>query len=196
MPERGVWGIWGRMQTQPPFSLPTLTLILGGAASGKSAYAEALVLGTGLRPLYLATAQAWDAEMTAKIARHKARRGPEWQTVEAPLDLAGALRQTMPEQVVLVDCLTLWLTNQILGDHDLTVAEQGLCAALATAPGPVVLVSNETGLGIVPDNALARRFREAQGALNQRIAARAGLVVAVMAGLPLALKGALPRLPA
>ena len=172
--------------------LQKLALVLGGASSGKSDLAENLVTVTGLSRVYIATAQAWDAEMTAKIARHRDARGPAWRTVECPRDIGGALRNVMPTEAVLIDCATLWLTNQILADADLAAAEAEFFDALAACPGPVVIVSNEVGLGIVPDTPLGRRFRDAQGGLNQRIAARADLVVFVAAGLPLVLKGALP----
>ncbi|MDX1821789.1 MAG: bifunctional adenosylcobinamide kinase/adenosylcobinamide-phosphate guanylyltransferase [Paracoccaceae bacterium] len=173
--------------------LPKLTLVLGGAASGKTAWAEAFVLGSGHAPVYLATAQAWDAEMQAKIARHRSIRGTGWQTVEAPLELGPALAEVGAAQAVLLDCATLWLSNHLLEGHDLAAESQGLLRALAQCAAPVVVVSNEVGQGIVPDNALARQFRQAQGELNQRIAADAGLVVAVMAGLPMVLKGQLPE---
>lgn len=169
-------------------TLPGLTLVLGGAASGKSAHAEALVTATGRPRVYIATAEAWDAEMAAKIARHRASRGPAWRTLEAPRDLPAALATVTPDEAVLIDCATLWLTNLMLADADLPAAETALLAALAACPAPVVIVSNEVGQGIVPDTALGRRFRNAQGALNQRLAARADTVVAVMAGLPLSLK--------
>lgn len=168
-----------------------LTLVLGGAGSGKSAYAEGLVTASGRAPVYLATAEPWDDEMAARIAAHRAARAADgWRTVEAPRDLPGALAGIAAGDAVLIDCATLWLSNLMLADADLPAAETALFAALAACPAPVVVVSNEVGLGIVPDNALARRFRYAQGGLNRRLAERAGLVVAVMAGLPLALKGA------
>ncbi|MBY0351662.1 bifunctional adenosylcobinamide kinase/adenosylcobinamide-phosphate guanylyltransferase [Tabrizicola sp.] len=173
-------------------SLPPLTLVIGGARSGKSAFAESLVLGSGRARRYVATAEARDDEMRARIARHRRERGDGWMTVEAPLQLPEALAQVGRDEVVLLDCATLWLTNHLLADHDL-VAETGkLIAALTTCVAPVVIVSNETGWGIVPENALARRFRDEQGRLNQRLAAEAGLVVTVIAGLPMVLKGALP----
>jgi adenosylcobinamide kinase / adenosylcobinamide-phosphate guanylyltransferase len=172
--------------------LPKLTLVMGGAASGKTAWAEALVLQSGKAPVYLATAQAWDAEMTAKIVRHRAIRGGLWHTVEAPLDLTPALQAATADQAVLLDCATLWLSNHLLAGHDLAAQGQALQGALAHCAAPVVVVSNEVGAGIVPENALARQFRQAQGELNQTLAARAGLVVAVMAGLPLLLKGQMP----
>ena len=173
--------------------LPKLTLVLGGAASGKTAWAEAFVLGSGQAPVYLATARAWDAEMKAKIARHRSIRGKGWETVEAPLELGPALAKVGAAQAVLLDCATLWLSNHLLEGHDLASESQGLMRALAQCAAPVVVVSNEVGQGIVPDNAMARQFRQAQGELNQRIAAEAGLVVAVMAGLPMVLKGQLPE---
>ena len=173
-------------------SLPPLTLVIGGARSGKSAFAESLVTATGRPRRYIATAEACDDEMRDRVARHRSQRGPAWTTVEAPLDLAAALSQSQPGEAVLVDCATLWLTNHLLADHDLSAEAAQLLAALAGCKVPVVIVSNETGWGIVPENALARRFRDEQGRLNQRLAAEAGLVVTVIAGLPLVLKGALP----
>jgi adenosylcobinamide kinase / adenosylcobinamide-phosphate guanylyltransferase len=172
--------------------LPHLTLVIGGARSGKSRLAETLVTATGRPRIYIATAQAFDAEMGVRIAEHKAMRGAGWQTVEAPLDLAGALGGVPADAAVLVDCATLWLTNHLLADHDLDAEALALTLALAACPAPVVVVTNEVGLSIVPDNALARRFRDAQGSLNQQLAAKADLVVAVWAGLPLTLKGILP----
>lgn len=173
--------------------MQSLILVLGGASSGKSAYAEGIVTRAGRPRAYVATAEAWDSEMAARIARHREARGPGWRTVEAPRDVAGALRGAGAQEVVLVDCATLWLSNLLLAGADLGAETEALMAALDACPAaPLVIVSNEVGLGIVPDNALARRFREAQGALNQRLAARAGVVVLVTAGLPLALKGALP----
>lgn len=173
-------------------SLPPLTLVTGGARSGKSTFAEGLVTASGSPRRYIATAEAWDDEMRDRISRHRKDRGPAWTTVEAPLDLAGALRNVRPGESVLVDCATLWLTNHLLAEHDLAAATTELIASLAACPSPVVVVTNETGWGIVPENALARRFRDAQGRLNQGLAAEAGLVVAVIAGLPMVLKGSLP----
>ncbi len=172
--------------------LPPLTLVTGGARSGKSRWAEGLARRTGLARRYIATAQAWDDEMAARIAQHRADRGADWDTVEAPLDLCAALAAAPPGSVTLVDCLTLWLTNHMLAEHDLAAETAALGETLAALPGPVILVTNEVGWGIVPDNALARAFRDAQGRLNQQLAARADLAVAVIAGLPLALKGQLP----
>ncbi|RJF87903.1 bifunctional adenosylcobinamide kinase/adenosylcobinamide-phosphate guanylyltransferase [Oleomonas cavernae] len=168
-------------------SIP-LTLVLGGARSGKSRYAEGLVTAGPAPWVYVATAQAFDDEMVARIARHRADRADGWQTVEAPLDLAGALDAAPAGATVLVDCLTLWLTNLMLGEHGITAAIEALEAALDRRAAPVVLVANEVGLGIVPDNALARAFRDEAGRLNQRLAARAGRVLFLAAGLPLTLK--------
>lgn len=168
------------------------TLVIGGARSGKSSFAENLATATLRSRRYIATAQAWDDEMRIRIALHKDQRGPDWITVEAPLELAGALADARPEDVVLVDCATLWLSNQLLADADLDGVSQALMTAIATCTAPVIVVSNEVGWSIVPDNALARRFRDAQGRLNQQMAAQADLVVVVMAGLPLVLKGQLP----
>jgi adenosyl cobinamide kinase/adenosyl cobinamide phosphate guanylyltransferase len=168
-----------------PESPSHLTLVLGGARSGKSRHAETLV--TALPPpwVYVATAQPFDAEMAARIAEHRARRAAGWQTIEAPLDLEGALAGDRP---VLVDCLTLWLSNLMLGGHDIARATAALEAALAARAAPTVLVANEVGLGIVPDNALARAFRDAAGRLNQTLAARADTVLFLVAGLPMRVK--------
>lgn len=168
------------------------TLLIGGARSGKSKLAELLVIGTGRHRRYIATAQAWDDEMRARIAQHRDQRGMGWVTVEAPLDLCGALADAEDDDVVLVDCATLWLSNHFLAEADLETQTTLLLTAIAACPAPVIVVSNEVGWSIVPDNALARRFRDAQGTLNQRMAAQADLVVAVMAGLPLVLKGQMP----
>lgn len=173
--------------------MPALSMVIGGARSGKSALAERLVLASGRTPVYLATAEAHDDEMAARIAAHQAARaGTGWRTVEAPRDLAPALADATVGEAVLLDCATLWLTNAILAGADLATEQAALLAALAGCKAPVVVVTNEVGLSIVPENALARAFRDAQGRLNQRLAAEAGLVVAVWAGLPLVLKGALP----
>lgn len=164
-------------------------LVLGGARSGKSRYAETRAVETGLARIYVATAEAGDAEMRARIARHRAGRGDGWLTVEAPLDLAGAIdAHAGAERVVLVDCLTLWLSNRMLAGGDVESAVSDAIAAIGRAAGPVILVSNEVGWGIVPDNALARRFRDAAGFANQRFAAAVDEVQLVCAGLPLPLK--------
>jgi len=169
-------------------SLPQLTLVIGGARSGKSRLAERLARETGLSRSYIATANAWDDEMRDRIARHRADRGADWHSVEAPLDLAGAL-QEVQSGIVLVDCATLWLSNHLLAGHDLEQEGEALIGAIMGCNARVIVVSNEVGWSIVPDNALARQFRDAQGRLNQRLAEQAGLVVAVMAGLPMVLKG-------
>jgi adenosylcobinamide kinase/adenosylcobinamide-phosphate guanylyltransferase len=162
--------------------------VLGGARSGKSRYAESLV--TALPPpwLYVATAEAGDSEMVARVAAHQARRGPSWTTIETPRNVAETLG-THAATPTLVDCLTLWLSNVMLADADVDAEIEQLDEALARAAAPIVLVANEVGFGIVPDSALGRRFRDLQGLLNQRIAARADRVVLVVAGLPLTLKG-------
>ena len=166
-----------------------LTLVLGGARSGKSRYAESLITACAPPWIYVATAQAGDDEMAERIAAHRARRGAGWQTIEAPHDLAGAVDAVSLHASLLVDCLTLWLTNRMLAKADLDAEIPRLEQALAHRTGAAVLVSNEVGYGIVPDNALARGFRDAQGRLNQRLAARADRVVLVVAGLPLVVKG-------
>ena len=169
--------------------LPPVTLVLGGARSGKSTYAEQLAESRPGPCVYLATATAGDAEMAARIAEHQRRRGARWRTEEAPLDLAGALRvAALSDRVVLVDCLTLWLSNVLFADLDVENECGKLLAALPELAGPVIFVSNEVGLGIVPDNALARRFRDDAGRLNQAVAAAAQSVVFMAAGLPLRMK--------
>ncbi|MFN3971390.1 MAG: bifunctional adenosylcobinamide kinase/adenosylcobinamide-phosphate guanylyltransferase [Gemmobacter sp.] len=168
-----------------------MTLVIGGARSGKSVLAERLVLESGRVPVYLATAEAHDDEMRARIAEHRRRR-VGWQMVEAPRQLAGPLTAAAPGSAVLLDCATMWLSNVMLAGADIAAEEDRLMSALARCAAPVVVVTNEVGLSIVPENKLARAFRDAQGRLNQRLAAEAGLVVAVWAGLPLVLKGAMP----
>ncbi len=171
-----------------------LTLVLGGARSGKSRYAESLIAALPPPWAYVATAQALDTEMAERIDAHRARRGPHWRTIEAPRDLAAAVAacENMP---VLIDCLTLWLSNLMLADANVDAEIARLEAALAAAKSPVVLVANEVGCGIVPGHPLGRRFRDLQGVLNQRIAARADHVVLIVAGLPLAVKGAVKETP-
>jgi adenosylcobinamide kinase/adenosylcobinamide-phosphate guanylyltransferase len=175
-------------------SVPKLILVLGGARSGKSRYAEGLI--TTLPPpwFYVATAEAGDEEMAARISVHRSRRGPDWRTIEAPRHLVAALQKagTTP---VLVDCLTLWLSNLMLAGIDIEVETAHLERALVAASAPVVLVANEVGSGIVPEHPLGRRFRDLQGVLNQHMAARADRVVLMVAGLPLALKGTLKETP-
>jgi len=172
--------------------IPKLTLVIGGAASGKSDFAEKLVLGSGLAHAYIATAQSFDAEMGQKIARHKARRGAEWQTYETPFAPWQALAKIGPDHITLLDCATLWLSNILLGGHNPDKAKSQLFASLKTHKGPIIIVTNEVGQGVVPENALARAFRQQQGELNEQLAVMANLGVLVTAGLPLALKGKLP----
>ena len=160
-----------------------LTFVLGGARSGKSAHAEALVEALPPPWRYVATAQAFDTEMVERIAEHRAGRSPGWRTVEEPLDLAAALAGPEP---ALVDCLTLWVSNLLLAER--APDWPALLAALDARTAPTVIVSNEVGLGIVPDNALARAFRDAAGRLHQHVAARADRVVLMVAGLPLVVK--------
>ncbi len=170
-----------------------VVLVLGGARSGKSAFAEHLARQGGRERIYLATAEAGDGEMAERIARHRADRGEGWMTIEEPLSVAATLASHAgPGRVVLVDCLTLWLSNVMLAGRDIAAESAALCAALTTVRGPVVLVSNETGLGLVPETPLGRAFRDAQGRLNQAVAQVAGNVVFVAAGLPLRLKPAAP----
>lgn len=164
-------------------------VITGGARSGKSAIAEAraLSLRTGAQAHYIATAQAFDAEMEARIATHRARRGAEWVTHAEPLDIVRVIRAT-DDAPRLVDCLTLWLTNLMLGDHDWQAATDALLGALADQTHPVVFVTNELGSGIVPENALARAFRDAAGSLNQQVAAQADEVTLAVCGLSMKVK--------
>lgn len=171
---------------------PRLTFILGGAASGKSEFAETLTESAGRAKHYLATSQALDREMSDKIRRHRSRRGPDWTTHEAPLDPAPVLAGLDHDCVCLFDCATLWLGNQMMAERDLDAAQADLLAALAACQAPVIVVSNEVGQGIVPADALSRRFREAQGRLNIALARQADLAVQVVAGLPNVLKGELP----
>lgn len=167
----------------------TSLLILGGARSGKSRYGQARIEAHSGPLTYIATAQAFDDEMAHRIAQHRADRGPRWRTMEAPIDLPGAIVAAQHEGgALLVDCLTLWLSNLILADHDCIAAGDALCSAIEKCCVPIALIANEVGLGIVPDNALARRFRDEAGWLNQRIAKVAHEVVFVAAGLPLTLK--------
>jgi len=169
-----------------------LTFVLGGARSGKSRYAEGVIAALSPPWAYVATADAGDEEMSARIKAHRERRGADWRTIEAPRDLSAVLAacRQMP---VLVDCLTLWLSNLMLADADIEKEMQVLETTLASRTVPTVVVANEVGSGIVPDYPLGRRFRDLQGILNQRIAARADRVVLMVAGLPLAVKGTLEK---
>lgn len=164
--------------------MPDVTLILGGARSGKTAYALSL---TSAPRAYVATAEAHDGEMAERIAAHKAERGEDWDLIEAPLDLVGAIRAA-DGRTLLIDCLTLWLSNLMAAERDVAAETEALITALQEATGPVVFVSNEIGMGLVPMEALSRRFRDEQGRLNQRIAAAADRVAFVAAGLPMWLK--------
>jgi adenosylcobinamide kinase/adenosylcobinamide-phosphate guanylyltransferase len=168
---------------------PHLTLVLGGARSGKSAYAERLIAAHPAPWVYVATAQAFDDEMRARIDAHKARRGADWVTFEAPLDLPAAVRAAPADRPLLVDCLTLWLSNRLLAGADLAADRAALIEALAARGAPTVAVSSEVGLSIVPENALARAFRDAAGDLHQGVARIASRVTLTVAGCPLAAKG-------
>ena len=163
-------------------------LILGGARSGKSREAERLAQATGQPVTMIVTAEAGDGEMAARIARHRAERPQGWETIEAQLDLPSALARRCGDGVVIVDCLTLWLANIMAAGHDVDHETAALVTAIARTPRPVILVSNETGLGIVPATALGRAFRDAQGRLNQKVAEACDGVVLMVAGLPLTLK--------
>lgn len=173
-----------------------VTLILGGARSGKSRHGEDLALSDGvgatpaLAPVYIATAEAWDDEMRARIRAHKDRRvGRGWIDVEAPLDLPGAIAENAREsRVLLVDCLTLWLTNLMMAERDIDTEAAALLNVLRVAPGKAILISNEVGFGIVPENAMARRFRDLAGRLHQDIARDANVVLLMVAGLPVVVK--------
>jgi adenosylcobinamide kinase / adenosylcobinamide-phosphate guanylyltransferase len=167
-----------------------LILVLGGARSGKSRYAESIIVALPPPWVYVATAEAGDDEMAARIKAHRARRHAAWQTVETPGDLAGALAASGTKPV-LVDCLTLWLSNLLLGDANIDKEMDELELSLASRRAATVLVTNEVGSGIVPEHPLGRRFRDLQGIINQRIAARADRVILMVAGLPLAIKGTL-----
>ena len=169
---------------------PGAVLVLGGARSGKSAFAERLVVETGLSRHYIATGRAFDDEMRDRIARHRDDRGGGWETHEEPLALAETiLAVARPDRAVLVDCLTLWVTNLMLEERDMGEAFAGLAKAIEAAPGHIVFVSNEVGLGIVPDNRMARAFRDHAGRLHQQVAAIVPQVYFIAAGLPLKMKG-------
>ena len=163
-------------------------LITGGARSGKSALAERLVKRMGDHPVYIATAQAFDAEMETRIAAHQARRGNEWSTISEPLDLVGALNDSDGVQPRLVDCLTLWVTNLMMAERDIPAETTELLAILSRQLAPVVFVTNEVGSGIVPENKMAREFRDAAGALNQRVADACEEVYLAVSGQALKVK--------
>jgi adenosylcobinamide kinase/adenosylcobinamide-phosphate guanylyltransferase len=175
------------------FKLPKLTLVIGGAASGKSGFAENLVMSSNKPRAYIATAQAFDDEMNAKIAKHKAQRGTDWETYEEPLAPWSVLETIDDSNIVLLDCATFWLSNILLGEHDLDAAKAAFLDSLQKFNGSIVIVTNEVGQGVVPDNKLVRVFRQHQGELNQQLAALADLVIQVTAGLPQTLKGQLPK---
>ncbi|WP_420402693.1 bifunctional adenosylcobinamide kinase/adenosylcobinamide-phosphate guanylyltransferase [Nisaea sp.] len=168
-----------------------VTLVLGGARSGKSRYAEALCREAGGERVYVATAEVRDEEMRERVARHKAERaGDGWRTIEEAMDLSAVLiREAAAHRVLLVDCLTLWLTNHLLAGSSIEKEIDALVEAVSVQPGRLVLVANEVGFGIVPENRLARQFRDHAGRLNQRIAASADEVTLVVAGLPVTVKG-------
>jgi adenosylcobinamide kinase/adenosylcobinamide-phosphate guanylyltransferase len=168
----------------------TVTLVLGGARSGKSGFAQkaAETEAGGGPTVMIATGQAFDDEMAERIARHQADRGESWTTVEAPLELAAAIAALPADAIAVVDCLTLWLSNQMLADRDVEAACAQLVTAVAACPARLWLVSNEVGLGIVPETPLGRRFRDEAGRLNQRLAATVDEVYFVAAGLPLRMK--------
>jgi len=166
-------------------------LVFGGTRSGKSAYALHLAENSGLAPVMIATARIHDEEMRARIEAHRAERGPHWSLIEEHINLTAAIqREAAADKILLVDCLTLWLSNLVFEEQDYAQAGHALAAALPTLAGPVIFVSNELGLGTVPDHALTRRFRDAQGKLNQILALACTDVIYVQAGLPRALKPA------
>lgn len=182
--------IWFKIKVKK--MLPRRTFVLGGAASGKSAWAETLTESYALPMTYLATGRVYDDEVRTRVEIHRARRDDRWITVETPLDLGPTLTGMNPDTAVLIDCATMWLNNHLLDGSDLAAAQGNLINALRACPAPWVIVSNEVGHGIVPDNALARQFREGQGRLNIALAAEADLAVQIIAGLPQVLKGQLP----
>lgn len=170
-------------------------LVLGGARSGKTGFAERLAMRAGTRPAYLATAQALDAEMRDRVRAHREQRGPQFETIEEPLRLSAAITSAAKtHDAILVDCLTLWITNLIMAEENVAAAVDGLVETLvATTASRVILVSNEVGLGIVPDNAMARMFRDLAGAAHQRVAEICDDAYFVVAGLPMVLKGSPPE---
>lgn len=169
-------------------TLAHLTFVLGGGRSGKSRYAEEIVMAAPAPWIYIATAEAYDDEMRARIATHQSRRGEGWETFDSPISLPQAIADA-PEAPMLVDCLSMWVSNLMLGDRDLPGAFKAFDDVLAKRTAPTVLVSNEVGLSIVPDNALGRAFRDELGVLNQRVAAQAARVIFMVAGLPMVVKG-------
>lgn len=176
-----------------PGKFPRIMLITGGARAGKSRFAERLMKSRPARHAVVATGTAGDDEMAERIARHKAERDPTWEVIEQPISVRAAIRNAArPERIVLVDCLTLWISNLMAERREIEHEVQGLIGTLQNAAGPVIIVSNEVGLGIVPDNALARAFRDNLGRANQAVAAAADCAVFMAAGIPILLKGTLP----
>lgn len=174
---------------ETPFSTRySKIIVLGGARSGKSRYVEKLAVNSGLNKVFIATAEARDAEMSDRIATHQRERGSDWITIEAPLALAEAIAGRRADEIVVVDCLTLWLTNTLLARRDMDAAISTLIAAVAGAVCPIALVSNEVGTGIVPQTPLGRQFRDWQGLLNQRMARECDTVIFMAAGYPMMLK--------
>lgn len=175
-------------------SFPRIMLITGGARAGKSRYAERLMSARPARHAVVATGTAGDPEMAERIARHKAERDKSWEVIEQPISVRAALRNAArPDRIVLLDCLTLWISNLMGEKREIDIEVSGLVGTLQNAAGPVIVVSNEVGLGIVPDNALARAFRDNLGRANQAVAAAADCVLFMAAGIPLVLKGELQR---
>lgn len=167
-----------------------IRLVLGGARSGKSVWAENCAASTALEVVYIASAEIRDEEMSARIARHRQQRPVHWRTVEEPVELAAVIRQeALSGRCLLIDCLTLWVTNLLLNDSNMAEARADLIDALTASEGEVILVSNETGCGVVPMGELSRRFVDEAGWLNQQVAAVADEVVYMVAGLPMYLKG-------
>lgn len=166
-----------------------IKFVLGGARSGKSAYAEDLAESAGNTPIYIATAEIFDSEMESRVALHRERRGPHWQLVEAPVNLPQAIiASDNKDSVILIDCLSVWITNILVHEQDTDAATDDLIRALSACHATVILVASETGLGIVPENKLSRRFRDANGRLNQAVAALADDVFFVTAGIALRIK--------
>jgi adenosylcobinamide kinase/adenosylcobinamide-phosphate guanylyltransferase len=177
----------------PGNNFPKVMLITGGARAGKSRYAERLMKARPARHAVIATGTAGDDEMAERIARHRAERDPSWDVIEQPISIRSAIRNAArPDRIVLVDCLTLWISNLMAERREIEIEVQGLVGTLQNAAGPVIVVSNEVGLGIVPDNPLARAFRDNLGRANQVVAAAAECAVFMAAGIPIVLKGTLP----
>ena len=170
---------------------PMKTLIIGGAASGKSAYAEGLASNSKLYKIYLASANIYDEEMQLKVDKHKLRRGDDWTTISEPLEAEKKITNLNDNQIMLFDCATMWLTNQMLNKADVQSEILQLTDSMKFSKGSLIVVTNEVGSGIVPENSMAREFRELQGFLNQELASISDSVIQVIAGLPLFLKQSL-----